>query len=101
MHILKRIRKGVDLLKKSGVERCILLGDYIVSTGSTVRNCATKFGISKSTVHKDVTKRLKIIDYDLYNGVNKILQFNKEQRHIRGGLATQRKYKIANLHKTE
>ena len=75
-----------------GKERCELLGDYVISTGSTVRHTASHFGISKSTVHKDLTYKLKIINKTLYNGVKEILNLNKKERHIRGGEATRRKY---------
>lgn len=72
--------------------RCVQLGNYIVETKSTVRQAATIFGISKSTVHNDVTKRLSTINPSLSNEVKKVLDENKAQRHIRGGLATKKKY---------
>ncbi|MBQ2676697.1 MAG: sporulation transcriptional regulator SpoIIID [Clostridia bacterium] len=74
-------------------ERAIVLGKYIVNTGATVRVCAKKYGISKSTVHKDVSQRLKSLDPQLYGKVKMVLEINKSERHIRGGLATKRKYK--------
>ena len=73
-------------------ERAVVLGRYIVDTGATVRVCAKKYGISKSTVHKDVSTRLKFLDEDLYIQVKKVLELNKSERHIRGGLATREKY---------
>lgn len=73
-------------------KRCIELGEYIVNTNATVRQAAHVFGISKSTVHIDVTKRLAAISPALAEEVNKILQENKAQRHIRGGIATKEKY---------
>ncbi len=73
-------------------KRTVILGEYIVEHGSTVRDAAKTFGISKSTVHKDVSKRLKAIDPQLYTEVKQILEYNKAQRHIRGGLATKNKY---------
>lgn len=77
----------------SNVEkRCIEIGNYIKNTGATVRKAGSVFGISKSTVHIDVTKRLYEIDRELYNEVEKVLQENKAQRHIRGGIATKEKY---------
>lgn len=77
----------------SNVEkRCIEIGNYIKNTGATVRKAGSVFGISKSTVHIDVTKRLYEIDRELYNEVDKVLQENKAQRHIRGGIATKEKY---------
>ncbi len=73
--------------------RATLLGEYIIDTGATVRATAKVFKISKSTVHKDVTERLKKEDPALYGEVKKILEKNKQDRHIRGGLATREKYK--------
>lgn len=74
-------------------DRAITLGEYIVETGATVRAAARVFKISKSTVHKDVTERLYYIDRALYNQVKAVLEKNKSERHIRGGMATRRKYK--------
>ena len=73
-------------------ERAVELGEYIAENKATVRNTAKKFGVSKSTVHKDVSERLKYINMPLYIKVKKILDANKAQRHIRGGLATKQKY---------
>lgn len=75
-------------------ERAAMLGEYIIETRSTVRNAAKVFGVSKSTVHKDVSERLKYINPKLYKEVKVILENNKAQRHIRGGMATKRKYLI-------
>lgn len=72
--------------------RCIELGEYIVKNKATVRQAAAIFGISKSTVHIDVTKRLSQISPLLASEVNRVLQENKAQRHIRGGEATKEKY---------
>ena len=69
-----------------------LLADYVIETGATVRQAAVKFGVSKSTVHKDLTDRLKRSNKALYNEVSKILYKNKSERHIRGGEATRKKY---------
>lgn len=74
-------------------DRAIVLAQHIIETGDTVRATAKVFKISKSTVHKDVTERLLHINRALYNQVNAVLQKNKSERHIRGGLATRRKYK--------
>lgn len=65
---------------------------YIIQTGCTVRAAAKKFGVSKSTVHKDVTERLAKIDTILYYDVHSVLIKNKNERHLRGGLATKTKY---------
>ena len=73
-------------------ERAVLLAQYMIDTGATVRDAAKKFLISKSTVHKDVTERLKHLNEDLYEQVRTVLDKNKQERHIRGGLATRRKY---------
>ncbi len=73
-------------------ERAIIFSHYIIENQSTVRDTAKKFSISKSTVHKDVTERLKHIDPDLYEDVRCVLNKNKAERHLRGGLATKRKY---------
>lgn len=79
-------------------KRCIMLGEYIYDTKSTVRQAAKEFGISKSTVHIDVTKRLSLISPALASRVNEVLQENKAVRHIRGGNATKEKYqKIKNI----
>ena len=68
------------------------LGFYILETKATVRTAAKKFGISKSTVHTDVSKRLKNIDFELYERVRDVLDENKAERHIRGGVATKEMY---------
>ena len=77
-------------------ERAVNLAHYIIDTKDTVRGAATKFGISKSTVHKDVSQRLININYDLALEVRKILDENKAERHLRGGMATKLKYKNSN-----
>ena len=74
-------------------ERAAMLGEYIIENRATVRKAAKKFGVSKSTVHKDVSERLKYIDPKLYKEVKTVLEINKAQRHIRGGIATRNKYK--------
>ena len=76
----------------SGKDRCVILGLYIVENNATVRATATRFGISKSTVHKDVTQVLKNVNRSLYLDVKSVLEKNKEERHLRGGEATKRKY---------
>ena len=78
---------------KSYIEqRAIEIGNYIVENGATVRQTAKKFGISKSTVHKDVAERLLYINPHLAAEARKVLDVNKSERHIRGGLATKEKY---------
>lgn len=73
-------------------DRAVELGEYITEHKATVRATAGKFGISKSTVHKDVSERLKHIDPVLYDDVKSVLDQNKAERHIRGGIATKKKY---------
>jgi len=73
-------------------ERACELAVYIIETGATVRTAAQHFGISKSTVHKDLSQRLPMYNRTLYEKVREILEINKALRHIRGGLATKRKY---------
>lgn len=74
-------------------ERVIKCAEYIVTTECTVRACSAHFAISKSTVHKDVTERLLYLNVELFEQVRGILNFNLSERHIRGGKATQTKYK--------
>lgn len=73
-------------------ERAAMLGEYIIENKATVRKAAKKFGVSKSTVHKDVSQRLKALNPALYREVRQILDTNKNERHIRGGMATKNKY---------
>ncbi len=68
------------------------IADYILATGATVRRCALRFGVSKTTVHKDMRERLPRVCPALAAPVARVLQFNKADRHIRGGDATRRKY---------
>ncbi len=77
--------------------RAVRLGEYIVENKATVRSAAKKFGVSKSTVHKDVSERLKDINVSLYKQVRNILKINKAQRHIRGGYATKNKYAMKKI----
>ena len=74
-------------------ERACDVARYIVENRSTVRAAAKEFGISKSTVHKDITQRLEKVNPSLFAQVRVLLDVNKAERHIRGGLATRRKYK--------
>lgn len=83
---------GVVSLKFNVEERACELAEYIIENRATVRAAAKRFGISKSTVHKDVTERLRDIDLSLYSRVREILIENKSERHIRGGMATKQKY---------
>jgi putative DeoR family transcriptional regulator (stage III sporulation protein D) len=86
-------------LKIPPAQRAVALGRYMVENQSTVRAAARKFGISKSTVHKDVSERLKKEDPVLYSQVKGLLEINKQERHIRGGLATREKYREIAKHK--
>ncbi len=79
-------------MKGDPEERAVALGEYVVATGDTVRGAARRFGISKSTVHKDLTVRLKKRSRTLYESVARVLRTNKAERHLRGGEATRHKY---------
>lgn len=74
-------------------DRACQLAVYMIETGATVRSAAKHFGVSKSTVHKDISQRLPQYNRTLYRQVRQVLDVNKQQRHIRGGMATRRKYK--------
>ncbi len=80
-------------MKTNIEDRACELAEYIVKNRTTVRDAAAHFGISKSTVHKDVTERLRTVNPALHAEVRQLLEINKAERHIRGGLATRRKYK--------
>ena len=79
-------------------DRAIKCAEYIVATGCTVRACSAHFSISKSTVHKDVSERLRYIDEDLFERVRLVLDYNLSERHIRGGIETKEKY-LKEVHK--
>ena len=81
------------MLKGNMEERAERLALYIIENRTTVRAAAQKFGISKSTVHKDISERLPQFNGPLYNQVKAVLEVNKSQRHIRGGIATRKKYR--------
>lgn len=80
-------------MKENIEERASNLALYIIENKTTVRGAASKFGVSKSTVHKDLSERLPAFNRSLYLQVKEILELNKAERHIRGGIATRRKYK--------
>lgn len=80
-------------MKECLCKRACEVAVYMIETGATVRAAARHFGISKSTVHKDLTQRLEPYNHSLYLQVRQILDENKRERHIRGGMATRRKYK--------
>ncbi len=77
-------------------KRAVEIGTYIVEKNATVRQAAKNFGVSKSTVHKDVAERLPQIDVELAKEARSVLDVNKSERHIRGGMATRKKY--AHIH---
>lgn len=89
------VNKYLEVLYVKGIveQRAVELGEYIIESKATVRKTAKKFGISKSTVHKDVSERLKYVNPQLYKEVKSVLEINKAQRHIRGGMATRKKYR--------
>ena len=84
--------KGYHIQKTPIEERAVAIAEYIVKNKATVRQAAGQFGVSKSTVHKDVTERLLRINPSLAAKARKILDVNKSERHIRGGMATKEKY---------
>lgn len=79
-------------MKNEVESRATVLGEYIIENKATVRAAAKKFHVSKSTVHKDVSDRLQVVNPQLYSEVRQVLDVNKAQRHIRGGIATRNKY---------
>lgn len=94
-HIYRVVLKSGrgEFFVKDYIRRRVLeVANYIYQTRSTVRQAAKIFGVSKSTIHKDVTERLNEIDEQLSDMVKEVLEFNKAERHIRGGEATKRKY---------
>jgi len=82
------------MIELHGKERCEAFAEYVIENGATVRQTAAYFGISKSTVHKDLSVKLRYINKAKYNQVKGILDLNKSERHIRGGEATKRKYLV-------
>ena len=74
-------------------ERAVSIANYIIDNNATVRQTAKTFGVSKSTVHKDISERLPLFNRPLYMQVKAVLDVNKAQRHIRGGIATRKKYR--------
>ena len=80
-------------MKNDLEQRAVRLAQYIVENGATVRDAAKKFGVSKSTVHKDLTERLERMNYSLYIQAKAVLEKNKAERHLRGGEATRIKYR--------
>lgn len=85
--------RGVVNIKENLDERAEELALYLIENKTTVRAAAKKYGVSKSTVHKDISERLPQVNRTLYLQVKEVLDENKAQRHIRGGLATRKKYK--------
>lgn len=79
-------------MKGNVEDRAMEIALYIIETGATVRKAARKFGVSKSTVHMDITERLKKLNPSLWKQVREVLEINKSERHIRGGIATKEKY---------
>ena len=92
---------GVVYLKPEIEKRAAALAEYIIETGGTVRTAAARFGVSKSTVHKDVTERLEEADRELWLRAKAVLERNKAERHLRGGAATREKYKSLTKPQTE
>ena len=92
LNFRNRRRKNTYIADERLSQRAISLANYMIENKSTVRQAAKIFGVSKSTVHKDLTERLENIDSSLAIEVRKILDLNKSERHIRGGMATKEKY---------
>ena len=80
-------------------QRVLEIANYCLNNNATVRESAKRFGISKSTVHKDITERLPELNHELYEEVKKVLEINKAERHLRGGEATKQKYAHMPHHK--
>ena len=85
--------QGESEMKGDPEERAVRLGEYIAAHNATVRAAAAAFGCSKSTVHKDVSVRLRRLQPELFRQVRAVLARNKAERHLRGGAATRRKYR--------
>lgn len=85
-------RATVNMVYENQEERCEALASYLVENGATVRQAAHAFSVSKSTVHKDLTVRLRYINPTMYTAVREVLARNKSERHLRGGEATRQKY---------
>lgn len=90
-----------DTTGENNQERCVTLGHYIVENNATVRAAAKQFGISKSTVHQDITARLAQVNRQLHDEVKAVLDKNKQERHLRGGQATRKKYEELSRKKME
>ena len=84
--------KTGDVMKPEYCQRAIDEAEYIISRNATVRECAAVFGVGKSTVHTDVTKKLKYLDKELFEGVSEVLKVNLSERHLRGGISTKKLY---------
>ena len=80
-------------MREDLMERCKVLGTFIFENNATIRQAARRFSYSKSTVHIDVSRRLKEIDVELFERARKVLENNFEEKHLRGGMATKNKYK--------
>ncbi len=81
-------------MRKDIQDRCMRLGRYILTTGATVRQAAKAFGMSKSSVHKDVHERLRLVHPGLYAEVRQVLDYHHAVRHLRGGAATRRRWRL-------
>lgn len=91
-YIVKIMSSRVSFLKDYIEQRAIEIANYMITTNATVRQTAKKYGVSKSTVHKDITDRLQQLNPSLAAQARQVLNINKAERHIRGGLATKEKY---------
>ena len=92
-NVTTKHKVGADMIDNFDIKsRCELLAEYMIEHNATVRSCAAAFGISKSTVHKDITEKLKNTNYTLYSRIKILLEQNKAERHLRGGEATRLKF---------
>ncbi len=92
MGVQSALKANSSLIEEKDQERCVILGHYIVENNATVRSTAKEFGISKSTVHQDITAKLCQVNKQLCDEVKQVLDRNKQERHLRGGQATKEKY---------
>lgn len=92
MGVQSALKAKTNTIEENNQERCVILGHYIVENNATVRSTAKQFGISKSTVHQDITSKLEHVNRQLHDEVKQVLDRNKQERHLRGGQATKEKY---------
>lgn len=87
------VPKGEETMREEIQARCVLLGRHILESGDTVRQTAARFGLSKSSVHKDVHERLRLLHPGLYEEVQQVMNYHHQVRHLRGGAATRERWR--------